>query len=481
MNGYPGSSSQVQKLLETERRVGRTGTGDMLRRALTSVSPAEALPTAELLSLAHHYRAAISLVERNRNAWRQSHQEQFRAAVIYYVCRQPQKAIELLEELRRVRPNDPGVLTELAVAYVSIGAIDTAKALLRAAAHAEPRWIPALHELSLLSKFAPDDQTFVSLKDALKDESRLPRSWAIRLHYALGKSYDDLGDHASAWNAFASGARLAFKSQEDSARLAHLQAEEISRSAPPLPSEPAAKILFVVGMPRSGTTLVEQVLLGAEDSSSIGESPALECAIRLWLQKSEADPRARWGDQSLRILTGEYDLFWPEYDEGRASILVDKTPGNYLWAAPVTRAFPGARIVHCKRDPLEVCWSLYTTWFGVGTAWSYDLKSIANAYKRYHNFTADWTARLGSALIEVQHQDLASDPVASSQALFRDAGLRWNPTAIETHERSRPVVTPSMGQVRRKIGDVSLRRHKVYLPYLEPLVDALAEAGIAVQ
>ncbi len=169
-----------------------------------------------------------------------------------------------------------------------------------------------------------------------------------------------------------------------------------------------------------------------------------------------------------------------DYGLGRAAIIVDKTPTNAPYA-PLAAEALGAKIVHCKRDPLDTCWSLYTTWFGEGTAWSYDFESIARAYARYERIVRLWGDKIGDAVLDIQYETMVKEPHAVSAALFQHCGLIWRPEVVEFHVRPQTVVTPSMAQVRKPVNTHSVRRLAPYLDLLEPLITALRREDVHVE
>jgi hypothetical protein len=464
----------IAELLAEEKRLGRAAFGPRIRVAADSIPPSESLDVAELLSLHHHFQTALAIVDRIAGNPTQSAYEVFRAGVVAYACRDPRRAITLFERVLAARPDDAGVLTELAVARLSQGDLEAARDLLDRAVRKGPNWVPALHESVLIGPVDQRSDALAQLTRIAMDPARLPPNWVVRLWFALGKAYDDLGEWERAWNAYETGARAAFQNRGD-VDLAHRRAAATLRSAPLVAEGAPDRIVFIVGMPRSGTTLAEQILLGADGAASIGETPALDHSARIWDQSASHE---RWRDDALGAFRSNYTAFWPEYESHSASIVIDKTPGNYLWAAPASRAFPGAHFLHCQRSAMETCWSLYTTWFGAGTPWSYHLDAIAKAYVRYHDYMAVLRETLGDRLIDFDHSALLAAPESATKDLFQRARLPWAPTVIETASRSKPVVTPSMTQVRRRIGDVATRRYEPYLPHLGALVDTLQKAGV---
>lgn len=453
----------LRALRARELQEGREKTEPALQRFLASL-PADAntlMAAAQEMCLQHRFPLSIELGERAVKLTPAS-QLRFTLAQIYYLARCPADAVAVLTQLIAEHGERFELLTELGIAHVAQGDTDAARDALDRAIAANQRWAPALHERVLLERVR-DTQLVDQLEALASDAGKLAPEHVVQLHYARGKAWDDLGEHQRAFTAYAAGA-VAFRAHtrfDESVEVR--QHEEASRrfaGRAMARGEGDPGFLFIVGMPRTGTTMLEQIMLGDPRVVSVGETTAL------------ADAARGSGDTAR-----EYALRLADYSAENAAIVLDKTTTNYLWAPQAVEAL-GARVVHCKRDVVDTCWSLYTTWFGAGTAWSYDFAEIARAYGRYARLMRHWRDVLGDAMVEVEYERLTAAPEETSKALFAQTGLDWRPEALEFAARPRTVITPSMAQVRKAVSAGSVKRVAPYLSMLEPLLDALRKEGL---
>jgi tetratricopeptide (TPR) repeat protein len=317
------------------------------------------------------------------------------------------------------------------------------------------------------------------------------REWRgeVQLHYALAKEYEDLNEHAQSWRQLELGARL---------RRAHLQydiardvatADWIIEAYPSTPEPAQAKDeravpVFVVGLPRSGTTLIERILGSHSEVFAAGELPHFAVALMDAV-------RARSGGRDLsrrELIAASKDIDFAELGAdylARAhthgvdrSRFTDKMPLNYLYLGLIRRALPHAVIVHVARHPLAVCYAMYKTLFGDGYPFSYDLHEIALYYGAYRRLMNHWRATLPEAIIEVRYEALVRDPPGEARRLIEACGLEWEEGCLALHRNPGPITTASAAQVRRPIYDSSLAQWRHHARELEGLHGELIATGI---
>ena len=303
-----------------------------------------------------------------------------------------------------------------------------------------------------------------------------------KLHMAVGRLYDDMREYDRAFEHFHSGHRLkngsfdpeAHPSQIrrlidwfDSATLARLPRASVKSETP----------VFIVGMPRSGTTLVEQILASHPEIHGAGELLRLgEITRRLpavlgtdtdypacvsALTPAVADSAARNYLEYLHGLSG-----------GSALRVTDKLPGNFMHLGLIELLFPGARIIHCMRDPLDTCVSCYSQNFS-GHEYMHDLAHLGVFYREYRRLMQHWRSVLRVSLLEVQYESLIENPEAVSRHLIEFCGLPWDDSCLRFYENRRTVITASYDQVRRPIYTTSTERWRNYAKHLDPLRTAL--------
>ncbi|MDE2137375.1 MAG: sulfotransferase, partial [Gammaproteobacteria bacterium] len=307
---------------------------------------------------------------------------------------------------------------------------------------------------------------------------RLPLAHEIGLRFALGKYYDDLGKYSEAFGEYRLAHELARRhgAPYDRAGLEREVGESMRTFdraflSEPHPGASASELpVFVVGMPRSGTTLTEQILASHQQAFGAGE-------VRFWDGALERFRAAGAGADARRdVLAALAREYLERIGEraGDALRVIDKMPANFLYAGLIHTVFPRARILHMQRHPLDTCLSLYFQNFGDLHPHAHDLESLAHYYRQYLRITAHWRAALPpQTLLEVPYEALVSDQEDWTRRMLGFIGLPWDPRCLDFHQSGRVVITASRWQVRQKINSASIERWRNYEPYLAPLAPLL--------
>jgi hypothetical protein len=219
--------------------------------------------------------------------------------------------------------------------------------------------------------------------------------------------------------------------------------------------------VFIVGMPRCGSSLVEQILASHPDVYGAGEL----LQLRALFETGDQDrPAAELALQRMRRFSSQ------------ASRIIDKDLSNFLHLGTVHRTFPRARIIHCRRDPLDTCYSAYTKLFVGGNAFTYDMRELGLYYRGYHALMAHWRRTLSKDIfLEVDYESLVSAPRAETQLLIDFLGLPWNDACLRFFETDRAVNTASFAQVRRPMYRSSIGSAQPLHSYMQPLISALGD------
>ncbi len=335
---------------------------------------------------------------------------------------------------------------------------------------------------------APGDIAIDNLKRmadlAAANDARLPPARAVYIHFALAKALADIGDHAGAFAQLQKGNALKrtgiIYNREGMSVYMRGVAEVFGKDmlAAPVSASRAAPI-FIVGMPRSGTTLIEQILASHPDVRAVGESTALEAAARSVLGATTAplNYTAHAGDLpkvAERIGADYLDRLAPLL-EGRTRS-ADKLPGNFLNIGLIHMAFPSARILHAVRDPVDTCVSCYFKLFREWQNFTYDLTDLGRYARDYLGLMAHWKAVLPEGrILDVAYEDLVADLEGQARRLLAYCGLPWNDDVLEFYRTQRPIATASAPQVRQPIYASALKRAAPYDAYLGPLREALKQ------
>ena len=249
----------------------------------------------------------------------------------------------------------------------------------------------------------------------------------------------------------------------------------------------SARPIFIVGMPRSGSTLVDQILSSHPLAASIGESKYLRRCIPVY-PNAEVPGLFAKGQPSitkafmenlsghLAPIAAKYLSLTDKAGQGRV-VLADKMLFNYLWLGIIRLALPNAKIVHCTRDPRDIGLSLWQLAFPGGMQWTYDMQDIARYYRAYEKLMAHWNAVFPGGIHEANYETMVGNQEDETRRLLSFCNLPWDDRCLGFHESLRMVKTSSAAQVRQPIYAGSVAKWKKYEKYLQPLVAALAKTG----
>ena len=372
----------------------------------------------------------------------------------------------------------------LGMIHTRYGRLDEARRAFERAVELAPDNAKFLVYLAELKRFAPDDP-HVPIMERMAEDPAVGDDGKVGLHFALSKACMDFQDHARAARHMVQGNAIRRRqiSYDEKASL-----EELSRIrelfTPDLmqrharSGHPSDAPVFIVGMPRSGTTLIEQVLASHEAVFGADELPHLADGVQRLpgLMGSELpypefvpvmtqDWLARLGGDYL----GAVKALAPA-----AARITDKMPANFRFVGLIHLAFPNARIIHARRDPIDNCLSCYSILFTEGQAFTYDLGELGRLYKGYARLMRHWHDVLpAGVMIDVQYEDLVGNFESEARRIVAHCGLDWSPACLEFHKTSRAVRTASATQVRQPLYATAVGRWRPYAQMLQPLLDEL--------
>ena len=323
----------------------------------------------------------------------------------------------------------------------------------------------------------------------------------VQIRHALAKEYEDLGQYERSFEQLRAGARkrrgaLNYDVAADVATVEWIIAAFPGAESGPRPCVPAPRAtgvasagpadapIFVVGLPRSGTTLVDRIVSSHARVRSAGELNDFALALVARVQRERGTRRLPRRDLVASSAAIDFSALGREYlararaviGEGR---FVDKMPLNYLYCGLIRRALPDARIVHLTRHPMAVCYAMYKTLFKDGYPFSYDLEDIARYYIAYRRLMDHWRAALPDCLYELSYEALIADQAGETRRLLDFCGLPWQDECLAFHRNPSPVTTASASQIRQPLYDSSVSQWRHYEAQLSGLREKLTAAGIA--
>jgi tetratricopeptide (TPR) repeat protein len=378
-----------------------------------------------------------------------------------------------------INPNLPAAAVLLAEIRSDKGEFAAAEELLKRAVGLEPESAEALAGIAGLRRMASRDADWLAQAQRLAAQRLAPREESY-LRYAMGKYFDDTGNFEEAFVNYRRANELTkmLRPEHDRQQLSQavdliidtFDEEWLLRAR--VDSNHSTRPIFIVGMPRSGTTLAEQILASHPEVFGAGELPFWSAAV----SDSAARGNSEIGQWALRVLGVQYLKVLHESSSG-APRVVDKMPGNFLYLGLIHAALPNAKIIHVRRNPIDTCLSIYFQNFGAFHTYANDLGDLAHYYSHYARLMDHWRLNLPTdAILDLHYEELVAEPESWSRRMVDFIGLPWDASCLEFHRTDRTVSTFSKWQARQKISRSSVERWRNYRQHVGPLLN-LVEAG----
>ena len=416
---------------------------------------------------------------------------------IFHETDRYEEAIEVLEKGLAAKPDAPEALNFYGVALKSVGRLDEARDNILKAIKLNDSMYGAYANLNDLVDFSkgPGEELFNRIEAMLEAVPDQEAEQFLPLHFAYAKALDDRGQPEKALEHYIIGGRmkraqLDYKEGEtfgffDAIREAFPKEVFENRKWAGLDDD---RPVFIVGMPRSGSTLVEQILSSHPDVFGAGEVKYLSKSLMQLRDRFPSLPK--YPDMAAKLTPAQLEIAAKNYQQqiaagaGDAKRITDKLLTNYFFLGLINLLFPKAKVINTLRNPVDTCLSGFTKLFKDDMPHSYDLGELGRYYGKYRELMEHWEKVLPEGfMITVQYEEVVADTEGQARRLIDFLGLPWNDKCVEFHKSERPVKTASVAQVRKPIYKTSVERWRKYGPGLQPLIDAVdakpAKAGKA--
>ncbi len=402
-------------------------------------------------------------------------------ATVYRESEDSEAALAMLNRLIELQPGHAKAYTVLGVLREQLGEAEAAADCFKKSIELAPGVIsPHWHLSQIKGRESTADE--VLALERFQEMGGLSRQDKTLLHFGLGAAYDQHGQTDKAFEAWRTAnqikaERFPFdpdkRRQHRDSTIEHSQALAARRRDKP--EQEVRQLVFVVGMPRSGTSLTDQILSSHTNVSSLGEvGYADEMTVQVKKLTGQVYPKgiSRLTDVDIGLLRDDF-LNKVDAKHSNYRVLVDKTPLNFQHLGLLAEVFPGAKFIHCRRNPIDNCFSIFKLSFADDQDYAHDLTALGQHYRLYEEMMDAWKEAYPDQILDVHYEDTVADIEAQCVRLVEFLGLTFEPRMLEFYSSERLVRTPSASQVRRPIYKSSVHAWKNYEKHLQPLISAL--------
>jgi tetratricopeptide (TPR) repeat protein len=396
------------------------------------------------------------------------------------------EALKHIDLALKLKPGVEQILTTRAITLQRLGKHEAAATLAKELFTKNPASIEGMTIYAMSHKFKGNEPEIEMLDHVIMRED-LGEEPKRRLGYALGKMYNDAHQYDKAFGYFSLAAdtfdkditaQTAAKSFDEFRSLFSQDFFAKMKKG----GNPSEKPVFIVGMPRSGTTLTEQILASHPKVFGAGELLAMKhIARRLGYERGGIDELRESMEkltEEQRIILGQNYLNTIEKYNSTVDRCVDKMPHNFLHLGLIAYILPNAKIIHCYRDPMDNCVSCFTSPLNEGHSYAKNLATLGAYYRQYWSLMAHWKSVLPIKIHDMPYEATVADLETRARGLIDYIGLEWNDACLKFNEADRQVATISNWQVRQPLYKTSVKRWKVYENHLAPLIDALGDLAV---
>jgi tetratricopeptide (TPR) repeat protein len=390
------------------------------------------------------------------------------------------KAISHYNKAIKIAPGVAEIECNLAVALKGLGRLDEAIIHFQKALDIDPYYVEAFRQMTSIKKYKHYDDD-LNEKEVMFNTAGIDDQQKMHLAFGLGKAFEDLQQFEKSFQ---------FYSQANAIKRNHLTFEieawkgyiskqidvfnkDLFNRVKSVGSD-ASSPIFILGMPRSGTSLVEQILASHPNVYGAGEVHALNQTLAASFKMADYPQGIEQLNSSLFEQLGDNYLATMQKLSAPIQSITDKMTGNFIHIGMIKLILPNAKIIHCRRDPIDNCLSIFKNYFlGMGHQYAYDQVELAEYYNQYQRLMNHWQNVLPDFIFNVQYEKLINDQKGQTSELLKFCGLDWDDACLKYHQTERAVKTASAAQVRKPIYTDSIKLWKRYELQLSPLIEVL--------
>ena len=422
---------------------------------------------------AQSYKTAIAFQSDFADAY-------YNLGILFHDTGQLEMAVDSIKMAIKINPENADTHKYLGNTFQSSGQIDEAIKCYEKALSINPCHADAHRNLSTIKKYKQNDDQTNLIHDLLLS-GNLSQSDQVHLYFALAKVSEDLGNKDDLFKALDKGNRLRkeelnysldkdLNEHSNLKRLINISLTKTNESALFKPSK--LRPIFIVGMPRSGTSLVEQIISTHQTIYGAGELSTLNNLIAPIINDCIVKDKKVSEDNYLYI-RNEYLSYISELNISE-TIITDKMPTNFRYIGFILKAFPEAKIINLNRDSRAICWSIYKSYFpGEGLGWAFNMEDLAGYYNSYTDLMTFWRQLFPNKIYDICYEDLTKNQEKETRKLLKYCDLEWDDNCLNFHTNKRAVKTTSSLQVREKIYQGSSEAWKKYETQIQPLIESL--------
>ncbi len=452
-----------------------------------------AVELANQYSIARRNGDAADLLARYEEALSNSPIYLDMAGTIYTEIGLSERAWPLYQKATALQPGVDLFRANLAACAVYLGKIEEARESYLALLRRFPNHRRNHYQLSRLKK--AQDSSHIDQMQQILLKSNEPPKHNIPLYFAIAKELEDLEQWESSFDYYKrAGDTVVSAADYDVARDIALidqvievcNAGWLANNSQDRQLDDSGKTpIFIVGLPRTGTTLTERILSSHSQVDSLGETLFLQMVLRresgvASVENMNPDMIAAVAQKDMGLIAKGY-VDAVRYRLGSAPMFIEKLPFNFLYLGFIARAWPQARIVHLTRNPMDACFSMYKQVFTWAYKFSYSLEDLGRYYLAHDRLARHWRSLLGDRLVEVEYESLVADPEDQVRGLLQKLGLDFEESCLQFDRNKAPSTTASSVQVRDKVHSGSVGRWRRFERQLQPLREQLESAGIRIE